>query len=100
MISCSSAARLLLERRLLGRGHRAHFGVGGGVGDQGLETLDLADDVAIVPHRLDHGTELGEFARELDIGLGRHLGRKLAFDRPVAGEQRVEFLFRKHRHLD
>ena len=98
---------LLLERRapllelwLLGGRHRPHFGVGGGIRDEGIEAVDLGDDVAIVPHRLDHGTELGELARELDIGLGRHLRRKLAFDRLVAREQRIEFLLRKHRHPD
>ncbi len=87
---------LLLEFRPLGERHRAHFGVGCGIRNERIEALDLGDDAAIVLHRPDDRSELGEFARELDVGLGRHRVRELAFDRLVAGDERVEFLFRKH----
>src|SRR5207302_3226330 len=44
----------------------------------------------------DHRPELGELARELHIGLGRELAGELGLHRLVAGDQRVEFLFRQH----
>ena len=90
----------LLELRLLGSRHRAHFRIGGGVRDERIETRDLGNHVAIVANRLDHGTEFGELTRELHIGLRRHLSGELAFDRFVAREQCIEFLLRNHRHLD
>src|SRR5262247_2725151 len=86
----------LLELRLLGGGHRAHFGIGCRVGDERIEARDLGGDGAIVVHRLDDGSELGELARELDVGLGRHRARQLAFDRLVAGDERIEFWLRNH----
>src|SRR5215471_6536117 len=73
--SRSSAARFLLELRLLGGGHRAHFRIGRRVGDERIEARDLGNDGAIVLHRLDDGSELGELARELDVGLGRYRAR-------------------------
>src|SRR5215831_15736419 len=86
----------LLELRLLGGGHRAHFGIGRRVGDERIEARDLGGDGAIVLHRLDDGSELGELARELDVGFGRHRARQLAFDRLVAGDERIEFWLRNH----
>ena len=86
----------MLELRPLGERQRAHFGIGCGIRDERLEALDLGDDAAIVLHRLDDGSELGEFAGELDVGLGRHRVRELAFDRLMAGDECVEFLLRKH----
>src|SRR5262249_38476221 len=40
--------------------------------------------------------EFGELARELDVDFRRHLARKLAFDRLVPGDERVEFWLRNH----
>ena len=90
----------LLELRLLGGRHRAHVGIGRRIRDERIETFELGYDVAVIFHGLDHGVEFGEFPRELDVGLGRDLGRKLAFNRLVAGDQRVEFLLGKHGHVD
>jgi hypothetical protein len=86
----------LLEFRPLGERQRAHFGVGCGIRNERIEPLDLGDDGAIALHRPDDGSELGEFARELDVGLGRHRVCELAFNRLVAGDECVEFLLRQH----
>ena len=93
-------ADLLLERlracpraRASRLRHVAHLGVGRGIGDQRFEVGDLGRDAAIGLDLLDHGAELGEFARQLDEGLRRQLARQLGLDRGMAGEQRVEFLF-------
>ncbi len=85
-----------LELAFLGIGHGAHFGVGRAVVDQGFEIGDLGNHATVALDRIHDRAELGELARELDESLRRKLGRKLAFHRFVAGEQHVEFLFRKH----
>src|SRR6266481_1949285 len=70
--------------------------ISGRVRDESVEAVDLRDDAAIVLHRLDDGSEFGEFARELNVGIGRHRACKLTFDRLMPGKQCVEFLLRKH----
>ena len=97
-------AQLLLERGaarfelgLFRLGDGAHLGVGRGIGDQAREAVEFALRGAIGLHRLDHRRELGEFARQLDIGLGRHGGGEIAFERRVAGDKRIEFLIGQHR---
>ena len=59
-----------LELRTLRLGDGAHFRIGRGVGDQAREPLELALRRPIGLYRLDHGSKLGELARELHVGLG------------------------------
>ena len=61
-----------------------------------VEPVELALRRPIGLHRLDHGSELGELARELHEGLGRQRGSEIALERRVAGQKRVEFLVGKH----
>ena len=42
--------------------------------------------------RLDYRRKLGEFARQLHIGLGRQHGGEIAFQRRMPGDERIEFL--------
>ncbi len=66
-----------------------------GVGEQRFEIGDLGGDGAIGLDRLDHGTELGEFARQLDVGVGAQAAGELAFHHFVAGEQGIEPVLRQ-----
>ena len=52
----------------------------------------LAAGGAIGFDRIDHRRELGEFARQFHIGLGRQGGGKIAFQRRMPGDERIEFL--------
>ena len=61
-----------------------------------VEIGEFGGDAAIGLHAIGHRTELGEFARELDVGFGRQSLRQLGFDRRVAREQGVELGFREH----
>ena len=95
--------QLLLERRAprfelgpFGLGDGAHFGVGRRIRDQARQPVELALRVAIGLHRLDHRRKLGEFARQLHIGLGRQRRREVAFERGMAGDERSEFLVGQH----
>ena len=103
----SASAQLLFERRAprfelrpfrLGDG--AHFGVGRRVFDQTLDPVELALRRAIGFYRLDHRRQLGEFTRQLHIGLGRQRGGKVAFERRMADDKRVKFLIGKHGFYD
>ena len=84
-----------LQRRLLGFRQLAHLGIGRGIGDQRVEIGDLGGDGAIGLDRLDHRPELGEFARQLDVGVGAQAAGELAFHHRVAGEQGIEPVLRK-----
>ena len=88
------AARFKLG--LFGFGDGAHFGVGRRIGDQAGQAVELALRGAIGIHRLDHRRKLGEFARELHVGLGRQRCREIAFQRRMPGDQRIEFLIGQH----
>ena len=61
-----------------------------------VDPVELALRRAIGFHRLDHRRQLGEFARQLHVGLGRQRGGKVAFERRMADDKRVEFLIGKH----
>ncbi len=82
--------------RTFRRGDGAHFSVGRGIFDQALHPFQLAARRPIGFHRLDDRRELGEFARQLHVGLGRHRSAKLALERRMAGDESVEFLIGKH----
>ena len=76
-------------------GELAHFCVGRGVVDECREFGDFPVGGAIGFDRFDDGAELGEFARQLDVGVGTQTAGELAFHQRMAGEQGVQFLLRQ-----
>ena len=76
--------QFLLERRapcfkfgLFGFGDRAHLGVGRRVRDQAGHAVEFVLRRAKGIDRIDHRRQLGEFARQLDEGLGRQRGGRV-----------------------
>ena len=66
-----------------------------GVGGERFEVGDLGGDRAIGLDRLDHGAELGEFARQLDVASAAQVAGQLAFHECMAGEQGIEPVLRQ-----
>ena len=81
--------------RFLGLRQLAHLGIGLRIGGERLEVGDLGSDRAIGLDRFDHGAELGEFARQLDVGVGAQAAGQLAFHQFMASEQGVEPVLRQ-----
>ena len=57
-----------------------------------VSAFELVLGRAIGLYRFHDRRQLGEFARELDVGLGRNRRGEFAFERSMAGDKRVEFL--------
>ena len=85
-----------LELRPLRLGDRAHLGVDRRIVDQALDAFEFVLRRAVGVHRLDHGRQLGELARQLHERLGRQDVGEVAFQFGMANNNRVEFLFRDH----
>ena len=94
-IFCASCVALLLQRGLLAFGERAHVAVGRAVGQHGVEIGDLVADVPVGLDGLDERLKLGEFARQLHIGVAVRPGREVGLDRPEPGHQRIELGLRE-----
>ena len=77
-------------------GDGTHFGIGRGVVDQAIKIGEFGGNPAVGFDPVCHRAELGKFARELDVGLGRQRARQLSFDRRVACEQSVKLSYREH----
>ena len=98
-ICCSSASRLASQLRASPRSpSRASRRRSRDRRCSASRSASSARDRAIGLDRLDHRRELGEFARQLDVGVGRDSCRaSSASTSGMAGEQRVEFAFRAAR---
>ena len=91
----SSASLRACKAGFSAAGHFAHLGIGRGVRGERVEVGDLGGDGAIGLDRLDDGSELGEFARQLDVVVAAQIGRELALHQVVAGEQGIEAVLRQ-----
>ena len=85
--SCNACRSASASLRIVGVGRR--------IVDQRREIGDFPVGSAIGLDRFDHRAELGEFARQLDVGLRAQAARKLALHQGMAGKQRVQFLLRQ-----
>ena len=93
---CPSAAYFASRAGFSFERERPHLGIGGRIGDQALEVGELGPGCAQRLDGIDQRTELGELARQSDIGVAFGAGRELGLDHLVAGEQRVEPGFREY----
>ena len=88
---------LLLQRRLLGLRHRAHLGVGLGIGDAAPRGRRSRRRRRDRPSRSSTtGLSSANSRDSFTKVSGASWLRQLGFDAGVAGEQRVEFLFGQH----
>ena len=89
MLECGAPG---LELGLFRFRNRAHFRIGRRIGHQARHAFKLVLGRAIGFHRFHDRRQLGEFAREPDVSLRRNRRGEFAFERSMAGDERVEFL--------